>query len=576
MMKKFLRIFVPILLALCIIVGIGWYLFVYDRDFTRDMLLHGARHFEDKGELGIASWFYDRAYEQGSGSEEIAIELARQYINNGNYTQAEVTLNRAIRDGAGSQVYIALCKIYVEQDKLMDAVDLLDKVSDPVIKEELSAARPSAPTTLQAPGFYNQYISVSVESDADSLFVNPKGEYPSVRTDFYSAPITLADGENALYAIGVSDTGLVSPLAIFGYTVGGIIEDVVFADTAMEQAIRSQLNISDSKQLLSNDLWDIKEFSVPKEAADYSDLRHMAYLETLSIDHGVSGQLASIAKLTCLRSLSITNTAVSADELALIGQLTKLEKLTLNNCMLTTASGLSSLTDLSYLDLGNNTIRNISDISSLTSLKELYLSRNALQDLSALSACSMLQKLDISYNSVSSVAPLSSLPLLSELNIGYNQISDISALSKLSALTKLLCDHNTIADITALSQLKQLKHLDVSDNQLQDLTPLQEVNSLGYLYFSHNQVRLLPSWSPNSSLVTIDGSYNQISDLTPLAGLKSLNNVFMDYNENIKSITELTKCPLLILVNVYGTKVQDVKALTEQSIIVNYNPLQTP
>ena len=575
-MKKFLKVFVPILLALCIIIGTGWYLFVYDREFTRDMLLHGARHFEEKGEFTIASWFYDRAYEQGSGSEEIAIELARQYVSNGNYTQAEVTLNRAIRDGAGSKVYIALCQLYVEQDKLMDAVDLLDKISDPVIKEELDALRPSAPTTLQAPGFYNQYISVSVESNADSLYVNANGQYPSVCTDFYSNPITLADGENALYAIGVSDTGLVSPLAIFGYTVGGIIEEVVFSDAAMEQAIRTALNVSNSKKLLSNDLWRITEFVVPKDASDYSDIRHMAFLESLSIDHGAPGQLSLIAKLSCLRSLSVTNTTISADELAVIGQLSALEKLTLNNCMLTTASGLSGLTNVKYLDLGNNTIRNITDLSSLTSLKELYLSRNALQDLSALTSCSMLQKLDVSYNSIVSINALAGLPLLTELNIGNNQISDLSALGKLSSLTELRGDNNAITDITVLSNAKQLTYLDLSDNQIVSLDPLQALNSLTYLYFSRNQVQALPAWKVSASLVTIDGSYNQISDLAPLAGLKSLNNVLMDYNKNIKSIAELVTCPVLMQVNVYGTKVQDVKALTEQSIIVNYNPIQKP
>jgi hypothetical protein len=47
----------------------------------------------------------------------------------------------------------------------------------------------------------------------------------------------------------------------------------------------------------------------------------------------------------------------------------------------------------------------------------------------------------------------------------------------------------------------------------------------------------------------------------------------MDYNEAISSVEDLTKCPVLVQVNVYGTKVKDVDALTEQSIIVNYNPV---
>ena len=44
----------------------------------------------------------------------------------------------------------------------------------------------------------------------------------------------------------------------------------------------------------------------------------------------------------------------------------------------------------------------------------------------------------------------------------------------------------------------------------------------------------------------------------------------MDYNEEISSVETLAKCPNLIIVNVYGTKVTEVKSLTDQGIIVHY------
>jgi hypothetical protein len=47
----------------------------------------------------------------------------------------------------------------------------------------------------------------------------------------------------------------------------------------------------------------------------------------------------------------------------------------------------------------------------------------------------------------------------------------------------------------------------------------------------------------------------------------------MEYNEEISSVKALAKCPNLIQVNVFGTKVRDVSSLTDQSIIVNYNPV---
>jgi Leucine-rich repeat (LRR) protein len=84
----------------------------------------------------------------------------------------------------------------------------------------------------------------------------------------------------------------------------------------------------------------------------------------------------------------------------------------------------------------------------------------------------------------------------------------------------------------------------------------------------------LPKWAKNCALITIDGSYNKLSSLDNLSGLEHLNIIKMDYNEKIKSVSALAKCPMLLEVNVYGTKVTDVKALTSQSIVVNYNPVK--
>ena len=109
-MKKFWRTLVPILLALLIIASLVWYCFVYDRDFTRDMLLNQARHQSMQGNPKVASWFYNLAYEHSGQDENVAIELANQFKADGNYTKAEYTLSNAIADGGTADLYMALCK----------------------------------------------------------------------------------------------------------------------------------------------------------------------------------------------------------------------------------------------------------------------------------------------------------------------------------------------------------------------------------------------------------------------------------------------------------------------------------
>ena len=243
-MKKAIRIIFPIFLALCILFCTLWYLFVYDRAFTRDMLLNLARYSESQGSHKIATWFYNRAYSQSADNDAVAIELAEQYKSSGNYTKAEYTLSNAIADDGGIELYIALCKTYVEQDKLLDAVNMLDSVTNAAVKAELEKLRPSAPTATPTPGFYNQYLSVTLEAGGGTLYASTDGTYPSVDDEPYGEPISLGDGETAIYALAVADNGLVSPLSIFGYTVGGVITKVDFADSAMETAIRQLLNVS--------------------------------------------------------------------------------------------------------------------------------------------------------------------------------------------------------------------------------------------------------------------------------------------------------------------------------------------
>ena len=126
-----------------------------------------------------------------------------------------------------------------------------------------------------------------------------------------------------------------------------------------------------------------------------------------------------------------------------------------------------------------------------------------------------------------------------------------------------------------LSQGELAERLDVSRQSVskwENGAATPDLDKLVKLDFSHNQVVEIPLWDQSCALVTIDGSYNLIETLEPLAGLNALNNVLMDYNEAIESVEELAECPNLIQVNVFGTAVTDASMLTEQSIIVNFDP----
>ena len=572
-MKKALRIILPIALALTIVLCTVWYLFVYDRAFTRDMLLNIARYSERQGNHSTAAWFYHIAYAQSGNSDEVAIELAQQYKSGGNYTKAEYTLSNAIADGGGVDLYIALCKTYVEQDKLLDAVTMLDSITDPAIKDQLAAMRPAAPTVSPEPGFYSQYISATLTGQSGTVYAANGGVYPSIEDRPCSDPIPLSDGENTIYALSLADNGLVSPLSIFGYTIGGVVQPMEFTDAAIESSVRTALGKGDSVQLYTNDLWAIESYEIPADATNYSDLKHMAFLKQLTIRDGKSDDLRFLSSLGNLSELTIANTNVTQDALATISGLPMLKKLTLSQCNISGTAPLSKATGLTHLDLNNNTIRNIDALASLQNLQELNLQHNAVADIAALAALKQLTKLDLSYNALTSLAPICNLTGLTWLDAGVNSINDLGQIGNLKRLTYLTLNNNQISNASALAGCTELTELKISSNALTDISALSALTNMMYFDFSYNQVKALPAFSKSCQLVTINGSNNLITNLDKLSGLSHLNIVHMDYNAGISSVKVLSNCPVLVEVNVYGTKVKDASSLTQNGILVNYKPV---
>ena len=571
-MKKALKVIIPLLLTVAVLCSMAWYFLVYDRDFTKDMLLWSARTLEQEGKHELAAWVYNITYEQASYDDDIAIELANQYKTIGNYTKAEYTISEAIASKPTTDLYMALSNLYVQQDKLLDAVALLDNLTSLEIKTELDAMRPAAPVLTPEPGFYTQYVTVSAKSEDATLFVNTKGEYPTTEKDLYTAPITLPQGETVIYALAVSDNGLVSPLTVSGYTIGGVIEKVTFSDPAMEEAIRAAVGADANDVIFSNALWNIKSFTVPAEAKTYTDLALLPYLESLTIPEAVKGELVNVKGLSYLTELHIEKGTLGEEELAAIGQLTGLKRLTLSSCGISSIAALDHMNDLVYLDLSNNTIRNLSVISDMQELEELYLGKNVVTDLSSLATLTKLRILDVSYNSLKSMNPIRTVTGLTYLNFSHNEVADVQMLTSLAALVELDAGYNTLTDVSAISSCTSLEVLNISNNAITDISALNVLVKINSFDFSYNQIKKLPAFDKSCPLVYIDGSYNQIEDLKALSSLKNLNVVLMDYNEKLASLEPLDSCPRLVKVNAYGTKVAEVRFLTDKSIIVNYNP----
>lgn len=570
-MKKISKFLVPLLLGLLILASIVWYLFIYDRAFTRDALLGQARFHDLHGNSKISSMFYDAAYDFSGHDDNVAIELANQYKGDGNYTKAEVTLTHAIASNPSIEGYTALCRTYVEQDKLLDAVHLLETVSDSAIKEQLDAARPKAPVSDYATGYYSQYVNIHLSSGSNTIYYTTDGSYPSIDGNVFQGAVTLPAGETILSAIAVDKNGLVSPVTVLNYTVTGVIEEVTFTDPVMEATIRETINASGDRTLMTDALWEITEFTVPEGVTAYDDVALLPNLTKLTFQPQQIGSLSCIASLSNLEELDLTGCRFAADELVHPAALPSLKNLILADCGLSTISDLAGAVALYQLDLSNNTLRNLDVLSPMVTLKEIDLRHNAVTDLSALSGLTELKTLDVSFNALTSLAPLSGCSNLTWLDAGNNQIGHLSGIQDLTKLTYLDMESNQLSDISPLGTMTALTDLDISSNSVSDISCLNTLTKLEHFNFSSNQISHLPVWPEGSALQTIDGSYNQLTSLDVLKDMDAMTHVYMDYNL-LTNIDALENCFCLVQVNVFGNEIKDVDKLREHDIIVNYDP----
>lgn len=570
-MKKFFQILISLVLAVAIVASIGWYLFVYDREFTRDFLLSQARYNDLYGNSRLSAMFYNMAYDHSGRDENVAIELANQYKADGNFTKAEVTLSNAIKNKGTVELYTALCKTYVQQDKLMDAVSLLNNIADPAMKAALEELRPTVPTASHEPGFYSQYVDLELTSSAGTLYYTMDGEYPSISGSVYTEPLELQAGETVVYAISVAENGLVSEPIVAGYTIGGVIEPAEFEDKAVEMAIREVLDARESEILYTNVLWDITEFTVPTNAKSLADLKLMPYLKSLTIQEQDLGTLVDLSHLGKLEKLDLTGSTFPAAELEVLAKLPSLTSLTLSDCGLSTIAALEGAERLTYLDLSNNTVRNMEALSQMKTLKELNLQHNAVTGLEALSTLTNLEKLNIGFNSVSDLTPLSTCLKLNWLAADNNALTAIDGVEGLALLSHLSVDYNKITDVSIVAQCKEMVNLSIANNQISDISALSALTKLDILDFSYNSVSALPEWQDGCALRIIDGSYNSLPNIDNLAELAKLSHAYMDYNK-ITNVDVLANCYVLVQLNVYGNDIDTVAELTAHDIIVNYDP----
>ena len=556
-MKRVLKIVIPLVVVLALLGTAAWFFLSFRADLTAGFLRGQAAKMVERERYSRAVTYYNWAWQLDPENQEIPLALAEAYAGSGNYTKAEYTLVRAISARPQDvDLYVALCQVYVAQDKLLDAVQMLDRTSDAEVKAALDELRPAAPVLSPENGYYTEYIEVTADGGGNAVYLSIDGDYPSMEDDAYTGPVTLPGGETMVMAVAVDENQMVSQAVQNGYTIGGVVEPVTLNDPAIDAAVREQLGMTAGETLMTDDLWSIAELTLPDTVADLADLSHFTGLTTLTIQNVSGLDFSVLSQLTSLQTLDLSGCTISTGSLDAIAGLTGLRVLRLNNCALTDINALSQLTALTELQLANNSLSEIGVMSLMLDLETVTLTNNPITSIAGLSACTKLKSLDISGCSVTSIASLSGMTALETLLAGNNQIADLSPLEGCTALAVLEVPYNLVSDISVLAQLPALTRF-VGNN---------------------NQITAVPDFDEETSkLQYIQLDYNEVTDLAGLQGIDSLNYVYADYNQ-VETILPLKNNINLIQVNIWDNPIpeEEVKSLQENSIIVNYNPNYEP
>ena len=114
--------------------------------------------------------------------------------------------------------------------------------------------------------------------------------------------------------------------------------------------------------------------------------------------------------------LRLSSKKLKNEDLELIGKLTGLKDLYLNNNQITKIEGLNNLVELEYLNLNDNQISKIQGLEKLANLKYLHLKNNQITKIQGLDKSTKLRWLNIEGNNIDTIQGLDNLKNLKNIN----------------------------------------------------------------------------------------------------------------------------------------------------------------
>lgn len=214
---------------------------------------------------------------------------------------------------------------------------------------------------------------------------------------------------------------------------------------------------------------------------DFSPIGDLAKLEELYLSYGHDQEidLSFLAERKTLKRLFLPYCRLKSIDF--LGDMPQLERLSLYHSLVEDLAVLAKLPDLVELSVaGNSGVRHLEVIGTLSKMEDLGLQECGIEDIGFLSGLKELKGLNLNDNAVTDLSPLAGLTKLERLGLSRNKIRDLSPIGGLRELYDLALDENEVSDISALRGMPRLNQAGLSGNRITDLSPLADKKELLY------------------------------------------------------------------------------------------------
>ena len=321
------------------------------------------------------------------------------------------------------------------------------------------------------------------------------------------------------------------------------VDAVKFADSRLENHLRSQLNKTDGYLLTATDLQQLTSLDASNlSIQDLTGLEQCTNLTHLELHRNQISNIAPLASLINLTYLQIQENKIS--NISTLSQLINLTSLYAPYNEISDLPNLSGLTNLTRLELHRNQISNITPLASLINLTYLQIQENEISDLSPLKDFPQLQELHISDNQISSIPSGLTSTTLTTINLNNNQLTDISGLSNLSNLQWVdLGNNQQLTDYSPLENLAQLRTLQARNNQLSSASAFESLIQLTYLDLQDNQIVDISALGNMAELNELKLKNNRIVDVSVLANIPEIGRIGLAHNQifDVSPLQNLTQ-----------------------------------